>query len=125
VQAAGNYIYNSTSYGIYIRRTNTRLSIVNNHVYSAIKDGIYSYPGSILTDSLIQDNIFHNNRDGMQLRNVKRCIITGNYIDGGGSRYGISFASNCDNNLVLGNTLTNNSIGIRIVDATSENNQIA
>lgn len=135
VLVTGCFIENCGRYGIWVDTNSVDIKLISNSILSCVDFGIILYGGSGLTIdraivsnnyiasitysaialyhctlSVIEGNICEGNgADGITVvEHVDNCILNSNVCEGNGA-IGLNILVNtCDNNVVVGNRLTNN-----------------
>jgi len=109
-----NYVNTFSYIGIYLGAASNSI-ITNNHLYGNDQN----FPGiwlTVLNRCIVTNNYIYNfNQSGIFLANtdtgVDRCVVSNNVCNSN-DRYGIEIAgANCNNNIILGNMLANNTLG--------------
>lgn len=110
----GNYISVNSYHAIYIIEASKSI-ITNNHIYGSDQDYDGIYLEALNRDIVTNNYVYNFNKSGIYLSNnspgVDRSIISNNVCDSN-DRYGIEIAgTNCQYNIVIGNNLSNNTLG--------------
>ena len=105
-----NIANDNNRYGIYVKEDNNDNSIINNTVFNNFFAGVYVYRGHF---NNITGNIIYENEFGIDLADCDNMIIMDNTVNNN-LQIGIYIDYYSDNNLVKNNTINQNDLGIRL-----------